>query len=143
LRYAIGITLLAIILFVGIPLAWWQFRVETSDIKGRGEVTMTVNSSGNRITEYRTFFDLCVAVQNAETTIDNETARLEVETIPKERSHILANISAAQTARARSINEYNANSDKYTSEQFQDSDLPHKLSTAPYTAGGQHTSCHV
>ena len=142
-RYIVGLVLFSLFIVVGIPLLVWTTRVETAGIKGRGDLEMTVQAAPNRWAQYNHFFSLCVSVQNAETTIDNETARLETETIPQERSHINANISAAHTTRANGINTYNADAQKYGAEQFKDSDLPEKLDPSPYQAGGTHTRCVV
>lgn len=142
-RHVVGIVLLSLFVVIGIPVLIWMTRVETAGIRGQGNLEMTVQSAPNRWVQYNHFFDLCVSVQNAETTIDNETKRLEAETIAKEKSHISANISAAHSTRQNGINQYNADAQKFGAEQFRDSDLPERLDPSPYEAGGTHTQCVV
>lgn len=138
------IAFLGVILLLLIPIAVWQFRVDTADIKGEGDAKMTVAAAPNRLAKYSYFFALCTSVQNAEQTIDSETNRYNLETDSTVKSRILANISAAQIVRANGINTYNAESIKYTSNQFKDSDLPYRLAEgSQYEAGGTHTVCHA
>lgn len=129
------------LIFIAVPIAVWAFRVETADIKGRGDAEMTIQAAPYRMTKYNYFFDLCVSVQNAEASIDTLTSQLNNTTDEGQRFIVRQNLNGALAARANGINMYNAEARKYTAEEFRDSDLPEQLSTQPYVVGGIKTTC--
>jgi hypothetical protein len=133
-----------IVLVLVLGLGTWAFRVATAELKGRGDAHIEINSGANRIAQYEHFFDLCVSVQNAETGLDAENARLKETTDPHMKGIIQTNISGLIMTRQHGINTYNADATKnYTSGQFLASNLPYQLSTEPYVVGGPKTQCAV
>jgi hypothetical protein len=138
----IGAVIAAVVAVFALSIGIWVFRVQTADIKGRGDAEIQRKSGAARISQYNYFFDLCVSVQNAESAIDAEYNRLENTTDPYQKDVIQTNISAQQTTRMNGINTYNADAKKgYTSGQFLSSSLPYQLDTAPYEPGGPKTQC--
>lgn len=128
---------LAFFVILGVSIGWWEFRVQTAEIKGRGDARIEIQSAKNRIPEYNHFFDVCASVQNAESSLDAQVERAETDpTNPT----VQANIAALKAVRMQAIHQYNADAAKsYTSGQFLASNLPYRLDDAPYN--GIHTVC--
>lgn len=138
LRVMLGIALV-FALIIGV----WVFRVQTAEIKGKGDAQIQIQSAGSRIQAYNHFFNLCAAVKTSEDSIDVQSALLKTAGSDYEKNRIGIVIGGLQSKRASDINQYNADASKdYTIGQFQDSDLPWQLSSAAYVAGGPKTSCN-
>jgi hypothetical protein len=137
-----GIVVLLLIVCIGIPAGLWEAHVALSDHIGKGNAEIQINSAGSRIVNYDHYFNLCASVQNAEASIDAQTDLLKTTTNADDQGRINANIAALQTVRATGVNQYNADSAKeYTEARFKASNLPYRLDTTPYKAGGQKTQC--
>ena len=136
---------LVVVAFLGlISLGWWWMRVQLADEIGKGNAEIMIQSAPNRLYQYDHFFQLCVAVQNAETAIDASTAQLDQTTDEFYRYQIQANLTGQQINRAGAINQYNADSRKYyTSEQFKAWNLPDQIPSGEYVAGSEHTQCAI
>jgi hypothetical protein len=129
-------------LIIIIPLVVWGARVFFAEEIGRGNAEIQIESSNSRIPRYEEFFDLCVSVQNAETALDAEYARLERTDDTASQREIETNISALLVTRASGINQYNANASKnYTDARFLAVNLPYQLPTESYSEGMEGTTC--
>lgn len=132
-RVAVG----AIVLVLAVVVIW-GIRVQTAEIRGRGDAEITIQSGGNRIVQYEYFFALCESVQSAEASIDAQRGLLGSPNVSQ--AMVEQNLAALEATRARSINTYNARAAQdYTSGQFRDSDLPYQLPSELYT--GEKTQC--
>ena len=141
---SVGCFLIAAIVgaLILVPVGVWGARVFFAEEIGRGNAEIQIESANSRIPRYERFYAVCESVQNAEAAIDAETKRLENTTDENEKNRIRQNISANEMARANGINEYNSLSGQYyTNERFQGYNLPDRLSTDPYHAGGDKTLC--
>lgn len=125
----------AVLLSVGI----WGATVAIADIFGRGEAHKELHSAPYRIAAYDHFHDLCVSVQDAESSLD---AQFDLLTTAQDKSIVQTNIAALKAVRMHGINQYNEDAKKnYTLGQFRDSDLPWQLPATPYDKKGTHTTC--
>lgn len=132
----IGVSVLSIALFA----AGLAFRYFTADVRGRVDAQEQILSGPNRIAQYDHFFNLCASVQSLEAQLDALNVELPRAPTVRDESRILASITGVTAARARAINQYNADALKsYTSARFRDSDLPFQIPTGPYE--GTPTSC--
>ena len=137
-----GCVVLTLIAVIVLSVGGWFAWVATAEIRGRGEAHVQIHSAASLLGRRQQFFDLCVSVQTREAAIDAEQARLDQTTIPAIRNQIMENISGNQTARAKSINEYNAAAlNDYTDGQFLAANLPYQLDTTAYVPGSEHTHC--
>jgi|SRR6478609_2501924 len=138
----IVITFWAVLCIFALCVGVWYFQVRTSDIKGRGDAEIQINSADNRIATYNHFFDLCVSVKDAEVGIDSTTQQLQTTSDPRTKDRLNTNLTALQVTRAQGINQYNSDSLKgYTDARFKAMNLPYQLSDEPYVAGGEKTQC--
>lgn len=118
---------------------WGFFQRETADFRGETDQVEQISGDADyRIAAYERFFDLCAAVQTKESEI--EAAQTELDsTDPSDyrKQQLNANITAATSARAELINEYNADAAKEdTAANFRASGLPHQLDIEQ-----EHTEC--
>lgn len=131
---------LAVVLLIGVIMFGWRWA--TAGPKGSLQAREEILSGSNRISAYNKFFDLCAAVQTAETNLAafySELAATPKDDV-REINRIKTNITGVTAARNENVNQYNADARKsYTIGQFRASDLPYQLPTT-YTKG-QVTSC--
>lgn len=108
-------------------------RVVTSKIK------QNINTPAFAQGQYESFFNLCAAVQTAETSLDQQYAQLADATTADDKTRVNINIGGIIATRADAVNTYNAQAGEYTRGRFLASNLPPRLRLA-YTKG-DHTTC--
>jgi len=109
--------ILAITAFVAIiSIGGWLFNVTTSDVKGSGDATRTVNSGDNRLAQQayfeQTYADIQAAGQNL-TLPGNETEQ-----------------AGRLTYCRRLVADYNAAARKQVAAKFRAADLPAQIDAA-------------
>lgn len=139
-----GFIILIVILVVGgISALIWGFNVATSDLKGRGDAQMKINSGTNRIEEYTKFFtldkDIRTTAQNAadaKAQLDafNKTTPVSASesfNITETRNNLQTTYTGNHQQCVANVNAYNAASQaSYTESKFKDSSLPWNYSTS-------------
>lgn len=115
--WRIVVTALAITaVFAAVSVGVWWLRVATSDIKGRGDATRTVNSGDNRLAQQAYFEQTYADIKAADLNLDlpgDDTQR------------------AGRTAYCRRlVADYNAAARTQRSDAFRSADLPAQISTA-------------
>lgn len=137
-----AVIVFAVVVWLAVASALWGFSVATAGIYGRGEAHKQIQSAEFRITAYNHFFDLCVAVQTDEGSLDAQFDLLAQTTDAETTRIVNVNIAALKANRLRSINQYNADAAKdYTIGQFRDANLPYQLPAVSYDKKGPHTQC--
>lgn len=128
---AIGITVIALVLVVGIPLGIWGLRVATADFFGQGNQEIETNRTDFRIPAYDRFFDLCSQVQSDKQRLESLEQELDVaQPDADRREQIFASMTAIRNGIAENVNQYNVDSAKEgTVGQFKASELPYRLET--------------
>lgn len=131
------VTIVVIALLIGSIAAVFGFRVATAGLVGRGQAHIQIQGAQNRIAAYDHFFDMCTSIQRNEVALDALLEQRDVFDVgSKEYSKLTTDITGVTVARGGGIARYNNDSAKdYTIGQFKDSDLPYRLSDAPYERG--------
>lgn len=119
--------------FVSLSLG---IRYYTANLRGKVDAQERRLSGPMRLAAYNYFFDLCVAVQGHEASLDALHRELDVTNDTKEQVRIRTNITGLESYRSRSIAQYNQDARKdYTIGQFRDTDLPYQIPPVEYTKG--------
>jgi hypothetical protein len=116
----------ALVAVVVISIGVWAFRVATSDIAGQGNATIQKNSANNRIAAQERFEQLYQDIQAADARI--VVAKATLDTKPKDRT-LLTNYTGSVNFCLQLVADYNANSRKFTQEDFRSIDLPYQIDT--------------
>lgn len=116
---------LAIMWVFGVAL----FSASTAETRGQTGVREdTVADSDFRIAAYERFYDMCAAVQSAESRITNAETELADDPTESRESQLKTTLQALRNQRSEAINEYNAEARmEATAAQFRASDLPASL----------------
>lgn len=120
---AVGIGLLTLVLIFALAIGVWAFRVATSDIKGRGDQTIRINSATNRTGAQERFEDLYQEILAADRRIDvaaaaNAAAPTTVTS---------TNLAGAVSYCIGVVGDYNAAARKVSQAQFRAFDLPAQI----------------
>lgn len=119
-----GVWIAVLLLFIGlIGVGVWGFKVATSDAKGRGDATMTKNSSTNRISAQERFEDLYADIKATDAKIG--PAKQAVKTDPSTIN--TTNLAGLVNYCLDVVGDYNAEARKYTSADFRAIDLPAEI----------------
>lgn len=128
--WAGALTVAAILVFGGIGVIVWAFKVGTSDLKGRGDAEVVKNDARNRIRAQEGFEKLFADVQAADrnlTVTAEALARkpgdLKLETELLGQRHYCAGLVADYDAKARS----------FSQQDFRAADLPAKIDSTDGT----------
>lgn len=134
------IIFLSIVILTTTIAAAWAIKYYTADIRGRINANEQIKSGASRIVNYNHFFNVCASIQTTESQIDFLTKAKDQTNDPAEVNRLIIAIAGVESARAGSINQYNADASKnYTEGQFRDSDLPFQIPLTNYT--GVKTKC--
>lgn len=117
----------AIIITIVIALggvAWWAISVATADIKGEGDKIIEQQSAENFI-RAQAFFEDTYADYEA-TLVKIEIAREALAADPGNQT-LTTNLTGVQNHCTNVVADYNAESNKYLSEDFKAADLPESL----------------
>ncbi|MEU0948298.1 hypothetical protein ABZ379_37250 [Streptomyces canus] len=121
-----GVIGLAVLYVIGVFVlggAQWV----TAGFRGEADERETTVSSGEfRRTTYEEFFDLCVAVQNTEGTIQALQEEREVASETR-TAQIDQSITALKATRIESVNAYNSEAAQEHRAPFRDKGLPYRL----------------
>lgn len=108
---------ITIVIFCGaITAGIWAFKVATSDVKGKGDATRTVNSGGNRLAQ-QAYFEQTYA------DIEAAAANLTLPGSDVEKSGRLAYCR-------RLVADYNAAARKQDAAKFRAADLPARIDSS-------------
>jgi hypothetical protein len=116
----------ALVAVAVISIGFWAFRVATSDIAGQGNATIQKNSANNRIAAQERFEQLYQDIQAADARI--VVAKATLDTKPKDKT-FLTNYTGSVNFCLQLVADYNANSRKFTQEDFRSIDLPYQIDT--------------
>lgn len=126
---AIWIAVIAFIALAGV--AFWGFRVATSDIKGQGDATIIKNSATNRIVQQAQFEQIYAEVKSAKARITVATKAAAADPSYQNQTNLTGITNHCITT----VEQYNALARTYTAENFRAVDLPAQLSTTTYCEG--------
>lgn len=120
---AIGITLLAIIVVVGIWWAAWGSKVLTSGVKGQGDAIIQKNSAENWTKAQAKFEDLYAAIESQDQmiTVLHEAAEADPSEFNKR------NYDGARLTCLSLVGDYNSDAGKYLMADFRSADLPAEI----------------
>ncbi len=115
----------AVVLMLGAGI-WW-FQVATSDVKGRGDAEIVKNEAKNRIRAQEGFLDKFNGIIAAD-----ENLNLTAEQLKAQPSSV--KLQTELTGQKMICNDlvarYNADTRKFTQEEFRDAELPHQIDKA-------------
>lgn len=102
----------------------WAFKVATSDVKGRGDVTRKTNSGDNQIFAQQQFQDMFNDIK----ATDRKLAAAAADA----KGQLADSPAAVRYAGLRNycadvVGQYNAAARKVTQERFRDADLPAQI----------------
>ena len=130
--WRVMVWIVVVVVFVGLlSVALWAFGVFSSPIKGQGDAFKTKNSGTNRIAAQERFEDLHADILATDRKLD--AAKAKAKAAPDSQ--------VAQTEYVGLTNycidvvgDYNAESRKYTAQDFKSIDLPYQIdNTDPAT----------
>jgi hypothetical protein len=116
--------ILAVVVIGGISIGIWAFKVQTSGVKGAGDVKRTNNSAPNRIKAQAEFESLYAGIVAADKKIDIHAAALKAN--PKDFV-LQTNYTAALTFCTTLVADYDAAARKTTFADWRAEDLPSRI----------------
>lgn len=135
---SIGLRILLIVAVIAaIGIGVWVFKVQTSDVKGAGDVQRTKNAAPNRIGAQERFESLYAGIKAADQRIDIMAAALA-----KAPTDVVAqtNYTGSQTFCTQLVADYNAEARKITAADWRSPDLPQQIDPSDPSTDCKETS---
>lgn len=105
-------------------VAFWGFRVLTSDIKGQGNAVIIKNDAVNRIAQQERFEQLYADIKAADLKV--EVAHIALQGNPIDKT-LQTNYTGTINYCISVVADYNALARKYSAEDFRAADLPEQI----------------
>ncbi|WNA15836.1 hypothetical protein XaC1_193 [Xanthomonas phage XaC1] len=121
--------LIGLVLLVISGLSTLAYNYYTAPLKGNVQERQLIESGSNRIEQYESYFNQCVAIQGYEGSIDVQKDLLKSETDKENIQHIKTVIAGISAQRVRAIAQYNADVVKLTKSKYIDTSLPNYINT--------------
>lgn len=126
----VWILIASIIGVIVVVFASWGFAVVTSGFFGSGNAIIKKNTANNRIAAQERFEQLYQDIKAADRRITQAKAASEAK--PKDKT-LLTNYTGTVNFCYQLVADYNANSRKYTQEDFRAIDLPYQIDSYDQT----------
>jgi len=123
--WRVGVWIVVGVIFFGLlGIGLWAFNVATSDVKGRGDAQIKVNSADNRLFAQGNFLDLYNEIKATDRKLDQAAAdKAAHPNDPTAATNYTGLKAHCEDVRA----EYNAAAKKISQAKFRDEDLPAQI----------------
>jgi hypothetical protein len=119
--------IIGLVVFVGLLSAGiWAFEVATSDVKGKGDATRTVNAGGNRLAQQAYFEQTYADIKASDRKLDALAAAAKAQ--PTDDAAATRLLGAENYCQGL-IGDYNAAARKQIAAKFRAVDLPAQIDT--------------